>query len=190
MVYSLGISHTQRFNTLNKQNNIWLSMERVGSIANSAGNNLSPYRQMGSWDVGAADWRPSSFRQQLFLDNNYVIYIRKRAIINTLRNFVKMFYKKKKWFPWRRPTRWLWKQFSQVLLRGDWPERNEKSLIDHRHWERWLMLAAFSLYMRLSGILERSARKFPSSSLWCQTLNGFGSTDLRECYLDIISSAH
>ena len=71
-------------------------MERVGSIANSAGNNLSPYRQMGSWDVGTADWRPSSFRQQLFLDNNYVIYIRKRAIINTLRNFVKMFYKKKK----------------------------------------------------------------------------------------------
>ena len=42
MVYGKRISYTQRFNTRNKQNYIWLSVEQISGRINSSGNPLSP----------------------------------------------------------------------------------------------------------------------------------------------------
>ena len=60
MVYYQRISHTQRFNTRNKQNYIWLLVERIGRRTNSSGNPFSPQRQRKSRNIGAADPRPST----------------------------------------------------------------------------------------------------------------------------------
>ena len=92
------------------------------------------------------------------------------------------FYKKK--FPWRRPTRWEYRQ----LFSGP-GKMGLTSEIQFRRssWCLQQFVTPF-LKLRLSSILERFVGKFGNSYLWRWTFQCFKRTDLPEYQEGIISS--